>query len=227
MGGKNIHPYYRDRILDIADEMVSNMTLERAQFEVLIPNARFDEVVRLATDELMAVLPYLPYAGGDEGRMTPFFRLGAGTIAVGRALRGLGASSDTIATLMRKTFLAKIAALPEAERLELGRQWLSQENQAYLQEQAGVSRRQDNPGDFVYTFVASELEGSTKPFDFGIDYTECGFCKMCNASGDVDLLPHICAMDKESYGMRGIDLQRTTTLASGADRCNFRFKAKE
>ena len=33
----------------------------------------------------------------------------------------------------------------------------------------------------------------------------------------------ICAMDEESYALRGIALSRTTTLASGARCCNFRY----
>ncbi|WP_037085083.1 L-2-amino-thiazoline-4-carboxylic acid hydrolase [Neorhizobium vignae] len=62
-----------------------------------------------------------------------------------------------------------------------------------------------------------------KPFEFGLNYTESGFCKLCNAVGDRDLLPFICAMDKDSYGIRGVELQRTTTLAGGHSHCNFRF----
>lgn len=226
-GTRAIHPYYRERLESIVDEMLSNIELSRAEFERLAPDLPVAELKERASKEILDVLCYLPYAGGDQGRMTPFFRLGAGTIAVGRVLRNHGASANVVSILMRRIFLAKIESLPEQERLALGKEWLSEENQAFLRRQAMTSQDRENPGDFVYTFVDSDTNDAKEPFTFGLDYTECGFCNMCRAAGDEDLLPNICAMDQESYEIRGIKLERTTTLASGAKRCNFRFSPIE
>lgn len=220
---REIHPYYRERLDSIVAEMNSNIDLSREEFARLVPDVPVTEFKEFASQEVVDVMRYLPYAGGDQGRMTPFFRLGAGTIAVGRVLRTLGAPADVISTLMRSIFLAKIEALPESERLAIGEQWLSEENQVFLREQAMASQDGENPGDFVYRFVDGEANDAEEPYTFGIDYTECGFCSVCRAAGDEDLLPNICAMDQESYEIRGIKLERTTTLASGARRCNFRF----
>lgn len=222
-GERAMHPYYLERLEGIVQEMISNIELSRAEFERQVPEVPVPVLIERASEEILEVMRYLPYAGGDSGRMTPFFRLGAGTIAVGRVLRDLDASADVISNLMRRVFLAKIESLPEAKRLALGRDWLSEENQAFLRSQAMMSQDQENPGDFIYRFVDSESLDAEEPFTFGLDYTECGFCNMCREAGDEDLLPNICAMDKESYEIRGIKLERTTTLASGAKRCNFRF----
>lgn len=218
------HPYYLERRQEIRSELEAGMTAGRTEFTALLPSLPFDTILRETLRELDQVLPILPYAGGDGGRMTPFFKQGAGAIALGRALRGFGASPKAIGDLMRVVFLSKIYALRQEERHALGRKWLSSENQAYLREEAQLSELRQNPGDFVYRFVEGEDAGPEgKPFAFGLDYLECGFCKMCQAGGDEDLLPHICAMDKESYGIRGVELQRSTTIAAGNDRCNFRF----
>jgi hypothetical protein len=40
-------------------------------------------------------------------------------------------------------------------------------------------------------------------------------------------MPHICGLDFEAYATRGIRLERTQTLAGGADHCNFRFSRLE
>ena len=82
-----------------------------------------------------------------------------------------------------------------------------------------------NPGDFVYQFVESGNVASGESFEFGLDYSECGFCKLCKANGDEELLPVMCAMDREIYAVRGVELFRSTTLASGGSRCDFRFRA--
>ncbi len=221
-----IHPYYRDRQAEIRAELENGMAIGRSEFGRLVPGVPFDEMCRLATAELDAVLALVPYAGGSEGRMTPFFQQGAGVIALGRALRKLGVSAKDIGSLMRTVFLSKFYDLRREERFALGREWLSAENQDYLKREAVKSRKRENPGDFVYEFVEGGDSGPAgRPFAFGIDYLECGFCKVCRAGGDEDLLPHICAMDKESYGIRGVDFQRSTTLAAGDDRCNFRFSS--
>lgn len=38
-----------------------------------------------------------------------------------------------------------------------------------------------------------------------------------------EILPNICGLDFVAYAARGIRLERTQTLAGGADHCNFRF----
>ncbi len=218
------HPYYLTNRHEICAELEARMSSRRAEFEARLPLVPFETILKAAIEELGRVLPIVPYAGGDDGRMTPFFKLGAGVIALGRAARDLGAAPNVIGALMRAVFLSTFYELREEERHALGRLWMSTENQSYLRKEAQRSQRRGNPGDFVYRFIeGSDVGPEGRPFEFGLDYLECGFCKMCRTGGDEDLLPHICAMDKESYGIRGVEFQRSTTLAAGDDRCDFRF----
>ena len=100
---------------------------------------------------------------------------------------------------------------------------MSPENLEMLRKLAKKSRKRENPGDFVYTFLEAGIDEDGESFEFGLNYHECGFCKLCAKTGDSDVLPMICAMDEESYALRGIRLKRTQTLASGANYCNFRY----
>lgn len=223
MNSAEIHPYYLARKPQILAEFLESMRLAQQHFQTLLPNQTFEDLIEPVLAEMERVLPSLPYVGGAEGRMTLFFEKNAGVIALGRVLRGLGVPVGTISKILRKTFLAKLSNLPDADRFRLGREWLSKGNQAQLRMTAQQSRERENPGDFVYEYVEAGQTESGETFEFGLNYHECGFCKLCKASGDDDLLPMMCAMDEESYGLRGVRLYRTTTLAGGDSHCNFRF----
>lgn len=218
------HPYYRTRKQIIVDLLVQNMIGCRDHFEQTVPEHDFEKLMHDAIAELDRVLPTIPYVGGAEGRMTQFFEQYAGIFALGRVLRAAGVPIGRISSVLRSTFLAKLNSLTQDERVELGRKWLSEENKAYLRIMAGESSKRENPGDFVYSFVETGKTESGESFDFGLNYHECGFCKLCKANGDEDLLPLMCAMDEEIYGLRGIQLFRTTTIAAGDTHCNFRFR---
>jgi hypothetical protein len=80
------------------------------------------------------------------------------------------------------------------------------------------------PSGRIYDFVEP---GPGDNFEFGINYKACGFCKFAARQGDQEILPHICGLDFEAYATRGIQLERTQTLAGGASHCNFRFSRLE
>ena len=129
-----------------------------------------------------------------------------------------------ISDIARETLKSQGLAVPEAERLAAGRQFLSSENQALLSKQAVMSmtegHRKAFPDDFAYEFVEPSPGDN---FEFGINYTACGFCKFAARHGDKEILPSICGLDFDDYATRGIHLERTQTLAGGASHCNFRF----
>jgi len=215
-----IHPFYqahrgameaamRQR-LDFAEEMLR----ERAQLSDI------DRIRQEVMDEFEIVLTQMPYVGGAASRMTDFFMRLMGFMAIGRVLRRHGVALTVIGDIERESYKTQLLTVPEAERLALGRQFMSAENQALLREQAAKSHAEEYPEDFVYAFVEP---GPGDSFDFGVNYKACGFCKFAARHGDQEILPHICGLDFEAYATRGIRLERTQTLAGGASHCNFRF----
>ncbi|MCK1720231.1 L-2-amino-thiazoline-4-carboxylic acid hydrolase [Bradyrhizobium sp. 141] len=221
---ETIHPFYeahrgameavmRHR-LDLAETMLSKRAL------LSDTNAIRREVM----DEFELVLTQMPYVGGAASRMSDFFMRLMGFMAISRVLRRHGVPLPVIGDIERETYKAQLLTVPEAERLAAGRQFMSPENQALLREQAAESvtksHRDAFPGDFVYDFVEP---GPGDHFEFGIDYKACGFCKFAARHGDKDILTNICGLDFDAYATRGIRLERTQTLAGGADHCDFRF----
>jgi hypothetical protein len=219
-----IHPFYESHRgameasmrhrLDLAEAMLC----ERAQLSDI------DGIRQEVMDEFEIVLTQMPYVGGAASRMSDFLMRLLGFMAISRVLRRHGVSLSVIGEIERETCKAQLLTVPEAERLASGRRFMSPENQALLREQATKSttksHRQEFPEDFVYDFVEP---GPGDKFEFGINYKACGFCKFAARHGDKEILPNICGLDFDAYATHGIHLERTQTLAGGANHCNFRF----
>jgi hypothetical protein len=77
------------------------------------------------------------------------------------------------------------------------------------------------PGDWKMTFV----KGDGKSFDFGVDYTECGIVKFYQAHQAEELARYMCLGDFPLSKPLNSGLARTTTLALGGKKCDFRWKA--
>ena len=186
-----------------------------------------DEIRQEVMDEFEIVLTQMPYVGGAASRMSDFFMRLMGFMAISRVLRRHGVSLSVIGEIERETYKAQLLTLPEAERLASGRQFMSSENQELLREQAAKSTTKSHqdefPEDFVYDFLEPDPDDK---FEFGINYKACGFCKFAARHGDKEILPNICGLDFDAYAARGIHLERTQTLAGGADYCNFRFSRR-
>lgn len=220
-----IHPFYEQH----RDAMTAVMRQRLALAGPLLrEKTRLGDLAAIdgqVMAEFDIVLAQTPYVGGDASRMSDFFMRLIGFMAIGRVLHRHGVATSVIGDIERETYEAQLLAVPEAERLAAGRQFLSAENQAAIRAQAAKSvskaHRDAFPDDFVYNFVEP---GPDDDFEFGIDYKACGFCKFAARHGDREILPNICGLDFVAYAARGIHLDRTQTLASGASHCNFRFK---
>lgn len=219
---ESIHPFYEQH--RGAMEAAMRHRLDLAEPMLCERLADIDGIRHEVMREFEIVLTQLPYVGGAANRMSDFFMRLMGFMAISRVLHRRRVPLSVIGEIERETYKAQLLAVPEAERLASGRQFMSPENQTLLREQATKSATEAHqtefPEDFVYDFVEPDTGDS---FEFGIDYKACGFCKFAARHGDRDILPNICGLDFDAYATRGIRLERTQTLAGGASHCNFRF----
>ena len=219
----DIHPYYQEQRPAMEASMRQRLQLVDDLLRDRLGMTDLAPVKQEIMEEFSTVLHQMPYVGGASSRMTDFLMRLLGFMAIGRVLRRHGLSPDVIGEMERESLKRQLLTIPEAERLEAGRQFMSDANRAVIREQASRSHEQVYPGDFVYDFVEP---GPSDTFEFGINYRACGFCKFAGQHGDVDILPNICGLDFAAYELRGIQLERTQTLAGGATHCNFRFSRK-
>ncbi|GLH80514.1 hypothetical protein SSBR45G_54230 [Bradyrhizobium sp. SSBR45G] len=219
-----IHPFYEAHRDALEAAMRQRLDLAEPMLCARTHLADLAAIRQEMLDEFEIVLTQMPYVGGAASRMTEFFMRLMGFMAISRVLRRHGVPLATIGDIERETYRAQLLAVPEAERLDSGRRFMSAENQAFLREQAAKSatetHQKEFPEDFVYDFVEP---GPGDPFDFGVNYKACGFCKFAARHDDQEILPNICGLDFDAYATRGIHLERTQTLAGGASHCNFRF----
>ena len=221
---ETIHPFYESHRGAMEAAMRHRLDLAGAMLRERAHLSNIDGIGQEVMDEFDIVLTQMPYVGGAANRMSDFFMRLMGFMAISRVLRRHGVSLSLIGDIERETYKAQLLTLPEAERFASGREYLSSENQALLREQAAKSatksHQREFPEDFVYDFVEP---GPGDKFEFGINYKACGFCKLAARYGDKDILPNICGLDFDAYATRGIQLERTQTLAGGASHCDFRF----
>ena len=221
---ETIHPFYQQHRGAMEAAMRHRLDLAETMLRERAHLADLDGIRREVMDEFAIVLTQMPYVGGAASRMSDFFMRLMGFMAISRVLRRHGVPPPVIGEIERETYKAQLLTEPEAERLAAGEQFMSAENQALLREQAATSTTEAHqtqfPEDFVYDFVEP---GPNDDFEFGINYSACGFCKFAGRHGDKEALPNICGLDFDAYATRGIHLDRTQTLAGGASHCNFRF----
>lgn len=217
---EGIHPFYQSHRGAMEAAMRHRLDLAETMLRERAHLSNIDEIRREVMDEFETVLVQMPYVGGEASRMSDFFMRLMGFIAISRVLRRHRVPLSVIGDIERETYKAQLLTVPEVERLASGRQFMSSENQTLLREQAEKSHREEFPDDFVYDFVEP---GPGDKFEFGINYKACGFCKFAARHGDDEILPNICGLDFDAYATRGIHLERTQTLAGGANHCNFRF----
>ncbi|MBH5387984.1 L-2-amino-thiazoline-4-carboxylic acid hydrolase [Bradyrhizobium diversitatis] len=215
-----IHPFYQTHRHAMEAAMRERINLAEPMLRERAHLSDMDKVRQEVTDEFEIVLTQMPYVGGAASRMSDFFMRLTGFMAISRVLRRHGAPVPVIGEIERETCKAQLLTIPEAERLAAGRQFMSRENQALMREQAAGSVTQAHQAEFPEDFVEP---GPQDSFEFGVDYKACGFCKLAARRGDAEVLPNICGLDFVAYAARGIRLERTQTLASGASHCGFRF----
>jgi hypothetical protein len=167
-----------------------------------------------------ALLPDLPYIGGDENTLTSSLYLTAAALAMYRSLQARGASVEEAGRLIYLGAESFVNSIPtrwlmrwQARRM-FGRTFLDQRRQA-----AAISQRRRYPDDWVFEFV----EGDGQSFAFGADYTECGIVKYLAREGAPELAPYLCWIDYAQFAAMHLRLDRTETIAQGGQRCDFRI----
>lgn len=101
---------------------------------------------------------------------------------------------------------------------------------AYLDEKKLPGRlkwaKESKKRTYENDWVVEVLPGG-KTFDLGYDYLECGICKLCRDEGCPELARYLCRMDFVLAELMGMEFMRTTTIAEGGERCDFRYRRKQ
>jgi hypothetical protein len=172
-------------------------------------------MVREIRQEFEALIPKLPYIGGDKNMQTGELLLVIPFLALYKVLKARGKTVQEIGKIIYLSYEIYFDRFPPYHMMfaDMPRDVLKG-----FDEMAVESQKRRYPGDWVFTAVESE------EFDMAFDELECGMCKFFDAQGAMEIMPYICLADFVMSRACGTGLTRTTTLAEGADKCDFRFK---
>lgn len=179
-----------------------------------------DVAIAETRQEYEAVIDRLPWIGGSANPRSFSLYGSAFWLALWRVLEPRGLRLDEAAELFGEMFRTYWSRYPRVLRRLYGRIRMGPANQKKVRRLAVASQARTNPADFVSRFVP----GEPGHFDYGIDFVECGIIKLLRAEGAEELAPVLCELDWPHAELLGIELIRTTTLAQGGERCDFRFR---
>lgn len=178
-----------------------------------------DSVISQSRRVYENLIPQIPFIG-HRSPFLVFLLPTSRYLAVYRVLQKMGVSVEEAGRLIYQMNEAELNAIPAIVRRMAGCLWFSPLFIWRVKKRAKESQERKNPAGYVLRFV----EGDGRNFDYGIDYTECAGCKFLKEQGAPELAPYLCALDKANSERLGWGLIRTTTLARGGDKCDFRFK---
>jgi hypothetical protein len=172
-----------------------------------------DFLLQEARAEFIALLPQLPYIGGDENQLTASLVESAQCLALYKAMKKQGKSAAEIGKVLYDAEVASIKEIRSIVPASVTREQLMDRRR----KRAERSQERRYTGDYVYEFIA----GDGVEFDYGYDFSECAAHKLYHAQQADEFTPFYCYLDfpKSTMGLR-----RTLTLSEGEVKCNHRFK---
>ena len=179
-----------------------------------------DTLIGESLAEFEKLIPELPDIGGEKNPLNDNLIFSASALAFYRAMMRHGKTVYETGEILYRTMEVWVRRYPRWLRRVMGWYYLSKFNQRGVRQKAAISQQRRYPGDWVREYV----EGDGHTFVWGTNYAECGIVKFLHSQGADELAPYLCLTDYALFGALGIDLERTTTLAEGGPRCDFRLK---
>jgi hypothetical protein len=212
--------YWKTNHKNLLDNFDQILNPARKEIVDLCGEPGADSVLAETRTGYEALMPDVPYIGGDDNALTETLYLSAAALAFYRVML---AHDQTLEDTGRILYHA-IESLYQRNATLIRAFGGNPTGKAAQEEYRRIARWSEQspyPGDWKAVFVEGD-GGQT--FDFGVDYTECGLVKFYQAQNAAELAPYLCLGDFPYSQVMDSGLVRTSTIARGGQRCDFRFK---
>lgn len=220
MSDKKHSNYYismKPKLLKDFEEMGK---LTREAGKAYFDDATLDSMINETREAFESLIPQIPYIGGRKNRLSEMLPKSAMSLALYKVLKARGMPVEEIGKLNYEIAERYSKHVPRLVRPFMSRLRFSRIIKRVLKKMAERSQKREYIEDWVFFYV----EGDGEHFDLGIDYTECAICKLFQQQGADEFTKYMCLIDFASSKASGSGLFRTTTLAEGAEKCDFRWK---
>ena len=134
-----------------------------------------DTILREAREQHEALIPEIPYIGGDENPMTRHLIRSTTSLAFYQAMKTRGKTAEETGRIVYDAVVESVRHLsPSAP--------LTAEDMDRKREQARKSQKRRYPGDWVWEFIA----GTGQEFDYGYDFFEVIIERLDKEGGILD-----------------------------------------
>jgi hypothetical protein len=136
------------------------------------------------------------------------------SLALYQAMKAHGKTAREAGQVIYAAVVASVSQLPPRPYTPPSPEFIAQEKELALRSQERCYSE-----DWVWEFV----KGDGREFDYGYDFLECGALKLYHAHAAGEFLPFFCYLDFVTHRTVGQGFVRTTTLAEGHEKCDFRW----
>ncbi|MFW9828116.1 MAG: L-2-amino-thiazoline-4-carboxylic acid hydrolase [Candidatus Thorarchaeota archaeon] len=178
-----------------------------------------EDVLKTAQIEFNNILTRLTYVGGDKSPYTPLMIQSAISAAFCKASK-----SHQIPNYEMGKFIYGITE-NYTQSMSPIKKWIYRKVifSKKIKNEWKYWLRESQKGKYLDNWVGEFIEGDGKNFEYGFNFTECGWLKLTEKESLKDIAPYICLCDYARMRAIGIGFKRTKTLAAGAECCDFRF----
>jgi len=178
-----------------------------------------EDITKQAYTELEDLLIKLPYVGGKKSPFTPLMIQSAMTAALCKACKSLPLSPYQIGELIYEIAETSAQSISSFKKFFYRKALFSKK----MKNNWKYWMKESQKGNYLENWVGVFIEGDGEPFDYGFNFTECGWLKLVEKEGITDFAPYVCLCDYARMRAIGIGFRRTKNLAAGAELCDFRF----
>lgn len=166
-----------------------------------------NKILSEARQEFEALIPQMPYIGGDESPGTRWLLASVRCLAFYQAMKKHDKTAEETGKILYDAILTQVGK-SMSKRSSERRQEMKQ------------SKEKHYPEGYVFEYIA----GDGIEFDEGYDFTECAALKFYHSQGADEFMPFYCYLDFPKSRVNGTEFSRTMTLAEGHSKCNHRIK---
>jgi len=207
--------YYLSRKSEILTQFDTHAKAWRPFLAASYGDKFAEAVLKDAREQYEALIPEIPYIGGDENPMTRHLVRSTTSLVLYKVMKARGKTAEEVGKVVYGAVVEVVNQLPPRPTKELSAEYIAKEKQ-----QAQKSQERHYPGDWVWEFVV----GDGVEFDYGYDFLECGTQKLYHTHNADEFLPFYCYLDFVTSRTPGWGFARSMTLAEGYEKCDFRYK---